>query len=175
MPTQFVNLSIEGGGAPLSVPAPLRSNKVHVTALEKYLATKRLSLVTINGSLPTTDNDGYSTATYTPDTTLIVEAVPKPGVWGVWGGGRGGAARGAAVCTTAASHNNCGTHTHPVKVCPVTGSATCDAVVRTHTAALLRRVCCWCIPCRCQGGHCIRSRGPQVMAAVTVDLTPSHR
>lgn len=110
MPTQFVNLSIEGGGAPLSVPAPLRSNKVHVTALEKYLATKRLSLVTINGSLPTTDNDGYSTATYTPDTTLIVEAVPKPGVWGVRGGGEGGVPEEGPQCARRQHHTTTVAH-----------------------------------------------------------------
>ena len=77
---ETVELSIEGSGAPLSMKIPLINGKLHVCAIEKALAAKKLSLVTINGVIPVPDGGGFSQQRYSPADSLTIQAAPKPGV-----------------------------------------------------------------------------------------------
>lgn len=78
---EVVHLSIEGGGAPFSMDCPLYNRKLQVVAIEKSLAAKRLSLLGINGSIPTADEKGYTVKTYEPGSTVNITAEPRAGVW----------------------------------------------------------------------------------------------
>ena len=89
---EVVHLSIEGGGAPFSIDSPLYNRKLQVVAIKDTLAAKRLSLVCINGSTPTTDEKGYTVQTYEPGSTVNITAEPRAGVCGRggWRVGAGG-------------------------------------------------------------------------------------
>ena len=78
---ELVHLSIEGGGAPFSMDCPLYNRKLQVVAIEKSLAAKRLSLLGINGSIPTADEKGYTVKTFEPGSTVNITAEPRAGVW----------------------------------------------------------------------------------------------
>ena len=82
----MVHLSIEGGGAPFSIDSPLYNRKLQVVAIKDTLAAKRLSLVCINGSTPTTDEKGYTVQTFEPGSTVNIVAEPRAGVCGRRGG-----------------------------------------------------------------------------------------
>jgi hypothetical protein len=88
---EVVHLSIEGGGAPFSIDSPLYNRKLQVVAIKDKLAAKRLSLVCINGSIPTTDEKGYTVQTYEPGSTVNIIAEPRACVWArglaCWGRG----------------------------------------------------------------------------------------
>jgi hypothetical protein len=97
---EVVHLSIEGGGAPFSIDSPLYDRKLQVVAIKDTLAAKRLSLVCINGSTPTTDEKGYTVQTYEPGSTVNITAEPRAGVCGRGGwrvGARGGASQSPAT------------------------------------------------------------------------------
>lgn len=74
---EVVHLSIEGGGAPFSMDSPLYNRKLQVVAIKDTLAAKRLSLVCINGSTPTTDEKGYTVQTFEPGSTVNIMAEPS--------------------------------------------------------------------------------------------------
>ena len=78
---ELVHLSIDGGGAPFSMDCPLYKRKLQVVAIEKLLAAKRLSLLGINGNVPTADEKGYTVETYEPGSTVTITAEPRAGVW----------------------------------------------------------------------------------------------
>jgi hypothetical protein len=91
---EVVHLSIEGGGAPFSMDSHLYNRKLQVVAIKDTLAAKRLSVVCINGSTPTTDEKGYTVQTYEPGSTVNITAEPRAGVCG-----RGGwRVRAGALC-----------------------------------------------------------------------------
>jgi hypothetical protein len=71
---------------------PLYKRKIQVVAIEKSLAAKRLSLVCINGNVPTADEKGYTVQRYEPGSTVIITAEPRAGVCGRggWRVGAGG-------------------------------------------------------------------------------------
>jgi hypothetical protein len=77
---EVVHLSIEGGGAPFSMECPLYNRKLQVVAIKESLAAKRLSLLGINGSIPTADEKGYTVQTYEPGSTVNITAEPRAGV-----------------------------------------------------------------------------------------------
>jgi hypothetical protein len=91
---ETVQLSIQGGGAPFTMDCPLYNRKLQVVAINNTLAAKRLSLLGIDGSVPTADEKGYTVQTYEPGSTVIITAEPRAGVCG-----RGGwRVKGEALC-----------------------------------------------------------------------------
>jgi hypothetical protein len=91
---EVVHLSIDGGGAPFSMDCPLYNRKLQVVAIKDTLAAKRLSLLGINGSIPTTDDKGYTVQTYEPGSTVNITAEPRAGVCG----SRGWRVRAGDLC-----------------------------------------------------------------------------
>jgi hypothetical protein len=77
---ELVRLSIEGSGAPFSMDCPLYKRKLQVVAIENLLAAKRLSLLGINGNVPSADEKGYTVETYEPGSTVTITAEPRAGV-----------------------------------------------------------------------------------------------
>lgn len=75
-----VELSIEGSGVPLKKKIGLINNKLHVGAVKELLDSQRMRLVSINGTFPVPDGDGFTFETYSPNDTVTIEAAPKAGV-----------------------------------------------------------------------------------------------